>query len=403
MRSHRTIACLAACLAPVALAGCGDAGGSIAAHAGPSAPPPAVVRGDLQPRVLLTGELAAVRAERVVVPRTPSWQVPIRWIADDGSRVRRGDVVVELDNSQFTGDLEQKRLAESAARNELIRQEAEIAGRIADREFAVEQKRVALEKARLAAEVPETLRPRRDFEEDRLTLETARIEHAKAVEDLAATRAAAEAELDVLRAELTNAREEIQVAEDAIDALALRSPADGIFVVAVNPREDRKWQTGDNAWVGAAVARVPDLTAMKVDADLSDVDDGAVLPGMRARCVVDTYPGRDVAGTVTEITPIAQELGRESLRRRFRVTVAVDETDGTWLLPGMSARVEVLPEPLRDRLLVPRFALRVDEDAAAVALLAGGGEAPVRLGPCDAWRCVVEDGLDEGARLRGSG
>jgi hypothetical protein len=68
----------------------------------------------------------------------------------------------------------------------------------------------------------------------------------------------------------------------------------------------------------------------------------------------------------------------------------------------MSAKVEV--EVLRRAgvLLAPRAAL--DRGASpARALLEGGGEAEVRLGPCNAQECVVEGGLAEGTRLRNRG
>jgi hypothetical protein len=67
----------------------------------------------------------------------------------------------------------------------------------------------------------------------------------------------------------------------------------------------------------------------------------------------------------------------------------------------MSVRVEVLGPETKDALLVPRAALRfAGGPAAPRALLAAGGEAAVRLGPCSASECVVESGLTAGTRLR---
>ncbi len=80
-----------------------------------------VRHGTFQQRLLLTGELKATRAAPVIVPRTPNWQMPIRWMEADGAAVTAGQRVLELDNTQFTGDLEQKRLAESKAVNDLMR------------------------------------------------------------------------------------------------------------------------------------------------------------------------------------------------------------------------------------------------------------------------------------------
>ena len=158
--------CVAAiCLVGLLSAACGDGGVTRAAAVADEL----VVRRDaFQQRWLLTGELQAVLADKIGVPRTPSWQMPIRWLADGGIAVNAGDKVLELDNSQFSGELEQKRLAADSSFNELMRKQADVAVQIADSRFQVEQRRIQLEKARLEADVPEQLRSRREHQEKQL-------------------------------------------------------------------------------------------------------------------------------------------------------------------------------------------------------------------------------------------
>jgi multidrug resistance efflux pump len=361
-----------------------------------------VRRGTFRQTALLTGDLKAVRAERIVVPRTPAWQLPIRWMEADGVSVEAGQKILELDNTQFSGELEQKRLAESKALNELIRKEADLAVELADRQFQFDTAAIRLEKARLEAEIPEQVRSRREHQEKQLALARAQVEHEKAVEELEASRRAADAELEELRIALERARKEIRIAEEAIRALTLEAPREGILVVAEHPREGRKLQIGDTVWVGLAVMSIPELSAMKVEARLSDVDDGRVEVGMPARCTLDTYPDLVFTGTVHEITPIAKEQGTESLRRAFSVVVLLDTADPERMRPGMSVKVEVLGPETGNALLVPRAALDLGGENPR-ALLADGSAVEVRLGSCEAMFCVVEEGLEEGARLRARG
>ena len=56
-----------------------------------------VTRGTFQTTILMTGELEAVEAALVVVPRTPLWRMPIRWMEEDGAVVKEGQKVIELD------------------------------------------------------------------------------------------------------------------------------------------------------------------------------------------------------------------------------------------------------------------------------------------------------------------
>lgn len=361
-----------------------------------------VRRGTLEPVILLTGELASIRAERILVPQIRSGgRIPIRWIEADGSRVEAGQKVLELDSTQFSGELDEKRIEASRAQNELMRKRADVALDLDDKRFQVDRTAVELEKAELDAAIPVELRSRREHQEAQLAAERARTEHDKAVEDLEATSRAAEAELEELRLRLEQARNEIRSAEEAIRKLTLTAPRAGILVVHENPMEGRKLQNGDSVWVGLAVMSIPDLSSMKVEARLSDVDDGLIEAGMKAVCTLDTYPDRRFSGVVREIAPVAKEEGNESLRRAFKVDVVLDEVDPERMRPGMSAKVEVLPRAggAAEALLVPRAALDFSGERPR-ALLADGSTAELVLGACDARRCEVTEGLAEGARLR---
>jgi HlyD family secretion protein len=388
--------------AALAAGGCARPGVSrLVPAAGPEEPDLRVRRGDLEGRVLLTGELRAVHAESVVVPRVPRYQTSIRWMEADGAVVKAGQKVVEFDNSSFASDLEEKRLALTQATTELEQKKAEAAGLLAQRELEVVQKRIALEKASADASVPESLLARRDYQERVLALEKARLESAKAEEALRAARRSVEEEETQRGIAIDKARREIDLAESSLGALVQSAPRDGILVVS-NSWDGRKLQIGDPAWVGMTVMEIPDLGEMEVEAALSDVDDGRIRAGMPATCTVDAYADRPIRGAVKEISPIATESRRGGSRRAFRVIVSLEASDPARLRPGMSVKVEVGTGAEKGVLLAPRAALSLDGRTVR-ALLADGEEREVRLGPCGALECVVRSGLSEGERLGSRG
>jgi HlyD family secretion protein len=379
------------------LAGCSGPGARAADAAADGL---TVHRGPFRQRMLLTGELAAERGEALVVPRTHAFQIAIRWMAEDGTLVKAGDPVVSFDNSQFASDLEEKRLSAFDAGSSLERTVAQSKTTAAERRFQVEKARSEVEKARIAAVVPKDLLSLREYQERQLALERARAELAKAEEDLAAQRRGSTADVKIQEISLDKTRREIRIAEQAIDALTLQAPRDGMVLVSDHPWEGRKLQVGDTAWVGMTVATLPDLSSMIVEANLSDVDDGRIAPGMEALCILDAYPGRTYRGRVTEISPVARESRRSLLLRHFPVRIALESADRRRMRPGMSVRVEVLGPEVKDALLVPRQALDLS-GARPRVLLAAGGAAEIRLGPCSATECVVESGVEAGTRLRG--
>jgi multidrug resistance efflux pump len=366
-----------------------------------------VHHGTLQPRLLLTGELEAKRADALSVPQTPSFQVQIKWMAEDGTLVAAGQPVVEFDNSAFTQQLEEKRLAATDAASQLERTMADAATQEADKRFAIDQKRADLAKAQMAAAVPSELVPLWTYQDRQLTLERARAELAKAESDLDAQHKAAAADVAVQRIALDKARREIATAEGAIQALTLKAPRAGIVLASMHPWEGRKIQAGDNVWTGLAVATIPDLSVMRVQAALSDVDDGRIAPGMPVRCTLDAYPGETFLGRIAEISPVARELDRNPVLRYFPVRIELARGDPRRMRPGMSVRVEVETGEVRDAVLAPRAGLALGGAGAARgrgrARLAAGGSVEVRLGACSAAECVVLGGLAPGQRLRAPG
>jgi len=317
---------------------------------------------------------------------------------EDGVAVTAGQKVVELDNTAFAADLEEKQLAIRKEEKEIQQQKAEAEAQAAELEFAVAQRQVELHKAEIDADVPKELVPLREYQEKQLVLERARTAFAKAEEELRSQLNNAAQDIAIRRAALKNSRYDVLVAERAIAELALAAPTDGVLIIGDVRRESRKLQVGDTVWPGYVVARIPDLSEMQVEAELSDVDDGRVVIGMKASVRLDSYPELAFPGVVRDITPVAQETSPRSLRRAFRVRVALEQTDPDRMRPGMAAKVDIEVPGVADALVVPRAALDVRQDPP-VAFLRGGDAVPVTVGRCNALECIVEEGLDDGAFL----
>ena len=359
-----------------------------------------VRRGTFRADVVLTGELRAAAGEELAVPRLPQWQTSIKWIAADGADVRKGDRVVELDNSAFTSNLDAKRQAVAQAEQEQQQKEAEWTADTLQKELDVEKKRVDFEKAKLEAAVPKEIVSARDYQDRQIKLQRATVELAKATSLLKAQHASVGADRANLLLNLQKARRELQTAERAIEELILRAPRDGIVVLRDHPWEGRRLQEGDPVFIGLPLAQFPETSTLRAEAALPDVDDGKVAIGMPATVILDAYPSLVFDGRVSSISAVAQESGRQSLRRVFAVIVALDRIDAARMRPGLSARVVVHATARQNALLAPRAA--IDFSAAKPrARLARGGTATVTLGPCNAQECVVADGVKEGEALRG--
>ena len=357
-----------------------------------------VRRGTFVHDVVLTGELEAARGAAITVPSLPSWQTSIKWLADDGVKVREGDRVAELDNSTFTSDLDARQQAELQALQELQQKTEEWSADVKQKQLDFEKRKSELEKAKIAADIPRDITSARDYEERQMALQRATVEYAKARDVLASQQRAVQADRRNLEIRLQKAQREIRQSEAAIADLVLRAPREGIVVLREHPWEGRKLETGDTVFVGLPLALIPEQDSIRVSVDLPDVDDGQIAVGMPATVALDGYPGTDFKGRVTSISAVAHESARQSLRRAFKVIISLDSIDPERMRPGLSARALIRREAIPDTLIVPRVALDLS-GAEPLASLASGKRVKVSLGSCNAQECVVKSGLEEGQRL----
>ena len=367
-----------------------------------------VHRGHFVRELTLTGEVDAARGEMIAVPNLPSWNTSIKWIADDGTQVHRGDRVVELDNTQFTSGLDAKRQAAAQAEQELQQKDAEAEADLLQKKLDVETKRADYEKTKLDAAVPKEVVSARDYEDRQIKFKRATVELAKARSVLRSQLTAAKSDRANLVLNLQKAQRELQTADDAINALILRAPRDGIAVLKDHPWEGRKLKEGDPVFVGLGLVLIPDPSSIRVTAALPDVDDRKIAEVCRWPSTkhwplesVTPWPARRAsrrrrcsAGSASPLARSSWRLRRrlagrwQSLRRSFRVAIKLGKLDPARMRPGLSARVIIRRGAVDDALLIPRAAV----DSASK-------KKGVRIGDCNDLDCVVLAGLKEGESL----
>ncbi len=398
MSTRRTLLLAVLIVAAVTTIGTLACTGSGAASEPDPGAPLEVTRGELTRRVLLTGRLVAEDAVVLAAPNANVWPLQLRWLAEEGTEVRRGDKVVEFDNSQLITELEEKRIRIAEMTNELASIEARVAGDDGRAAFELEERRAELAEARIDAEVPAGIVARAKYEKRQLELRKAELELTKAERKLRTTREAGRAEIELQRLRIDKARSELRRVEAGITLLSMRAPRGGILIRGQEIREGRSLQAGDTVYPGQVMARLPDLSTLIVRARLFDVDDGRVRAGQPLHATLDAFPEQIFSGRVREVDRIAQQSSRRSLRRFFSVTIDPDAIDIERMRPGMSVKVVIEDAVGEDVLRIPRASLDWSEEQPR-ALRADGAFVPLTLGACNASFCAVAAGVAEGTAL----
>ncbi|MCA9264435.1 MAG: HlyD family efflux transporter periplasmic adaptor subunit [Planctomycetales bacterium] len=314
----------------------------------------------------------------------------ILWIVPDGTEVKKGDKIVELDAAAIEDGINTQRIAVSKARSAMVQAEknfevAQIAVReylegtfVKELEDAETQITIAEENLRSAKnslDYSERMFQRGyiselELESQQFAVKRAQLElnsantvkkvleeftKVKTLEDLKSqvetARAARESEEAAYELEDTK----LKRLEAQLAACTILAPQSGMVVFA-NERGGRFGQQQSGIEEGAAVRdrqtilRLPDLAQMQVKVNVHETKVESLERGMRARIGIQ---GRELLGTVTSIgnQPEATSFFQGNVKE-YATTVRIEgEPDG--LKPGMTAEVEILIAHLTDIISIP--------------------------------------------------
>jgi HlyD family secretion protein len=277
----------------------------------------AVTRGDVVESVEATGTLEAVTTVQV---GTQVSGIIKSLHADYNSRVKKGQVVAELEPSLFQTQVDQ-------AQATVVRLQAD-----------VERARVEVEDTQVK------LRRAQQLWEQQLIAQT----------DLETAQAAArqaEAALKAAHAQVAQSRASLSQAQVNIGHTVIRAPIDGV-VISRNVDVGQTVAASMSAPTLFVIAN--DLAQMRVNASIDEADIGRVREGQAVTFKVDAYPDQTFTGRVSQVRllPVTEQ------NVVSYVTIIDVLNRDLKLKPGMTANVTVEIARADDVLRVPNAALR---------------------------------------------
>jgi len=266
-------------------------------------------------RVRVENITSLVRAPGKIEPRTQvkiSADIPgkvVRLLVKEGDHVVRGQLMLQLDDTQVRAENGQARaaLATALARD----RDAEAALKVASSNFT--RQRALFEK---------TLLSQAEWDQASRAHEMAEVAVTTAREEVARSRAA------------------LDGAQDHLRKGRFEAPIDGV-VSALNVEQGEIVITGTMNNAGTQILTVSDLSRMLVRADVDETDVVDMVVGQKAKITVDAMPDTAFSGTVVEIGNTAKRsaLSAEG-QTNFEVKVVFD-IDVPAVRPGMTADVEI--------------------------------------------------------------
>jgi len=373
---------------------------------GTSLPTAIVTRTTFVDFLQLRGEIRPVRSVILTAPSSGS-DLQIVQLVKNGDKVAAGEVVVEFDPTTQQRTLETKQSELKQAESEIERTEAEQKRRVASAESEVSEAKKAADRARLDVQA-NALRPRIEAEQMLIALSNAD-EHVRELEaKVVGERLAAGADVAMAKQKRDKALFDVRETQRIIGSLQVRAPIGGSVSLLPNfraggpgSRMSPEFKRGDRAWFGAAIAELPDLASVQVNARVDETDRGRIQIGGAARVRVDAVPDRDLTGTLREISVVAKpDFTTWPPVRNFDIVVALADSDPR-LRSGMSASARIELDGVGVVLVVPIGAMFQRGTATVVYVVNGGAVEPRAVTVLRRGRdqVAIASGVHEGERI----
>ena len=360
-------------------------------------------RGEFRVTVTTSGELKAREFVQITAPpnaqQAGAYQMKISSIVPEGTVVKKGDVVAELDRSVVAAKLQDVTLAlqkaEAQYEEALLDSTLNLSTareNIRTMELGLEEKRLAKEEA-----VYEAPTVRRQAEID---YEKAERQLAQAKSDYETKTDQARAKMREVGTEVSRQRALLKVIQDVMAGFTIRAPAPGMLIYVKEQWSGKKRTTGSQvtAW-DPAVGTLPDLAKMESVTYVNEIDVRKVAVGQPAVITLDADPAKKLTGKVTNVANVGEQRPNSDAKV-FEVKIQVEQSDST-LRPGMTTGNVIETLKLDTALYVPLEALGSDSGVAYVYKQSGGRvlKQEVVTGAMNDDEVVVEQGLAEGDRV----
>jgi RND family efflux transporter MFP subunit len=185
----------------------------------------------------------------------------------------------------------------------------------------------------------------------------------------------------------------VDIARERLDKTRIRSPFDALVVA-------RMIEVGQMLGAGQPVLTVADMTPMRVKIYLSEKEYVRLDRDDPVSITMETFPENNLTGRIDRISIKADER-----TNTFGVEILVDNP-GLLLKAGMTARVRITADTLKNAILIPQSTVQYKRDRQEVFVIGEGQRAEPRqvtLGRAIADRIHVLGGLIPGDQLVVSG
>jgi HlyD family secretion protein len=289
----------------------------------------------------------------------------------EGDRVKRGQMLAQLENVQPAADMDATQASLEAARTDAVAAEAALNTSAADLNRAKsDAERSDLDWSRAQGLYKDALISKSDYDMQKAAHQTAVAGLAQAQ----ARVAQAKAQKDSADRRIRQADANLTHANDVLKKTAYQAPFDGV-ITNLPVREGETVVIGIQNSPGSTLMTLADMSVITAEVKVDETDIVNVRMGQPAQVTIDAIPKKIFNAVVTEIgdnamvrstgVSTSQQTSTSQEAKDFKVVVTLQDPPED-LRPGLSATAKITTATRGNALTIPIQALTVRRQADLV-------------------------------------
>ena len=321
-----------------------------------------VKRGEFKVTVTTAGELRALKFVQITGPsnmqQAGAYQVKIASIVPEGTTVKEGDVVADLDRSTLASAMSDVSLALTKAQAVFEQAMLDSTLNLSKAREDMRTLELTMEEQKLAKEQASFEAPSVKRQAD-ISLEKATRALAQAKLDYKTKTEQAKAKMREVGADLDRQKNKLKVIQDVMAQFTIKAPAAGM-VIYMKDWNGKKRVVGSQvtAW-DPNVATLPDLTHMESVTYVNEIDVRKLVVGQPVTLTIDADANKKLTGKVVQIANVGEQRPNSDAKV-FEVHVEVAQADTT-LRPGMTTGNGIETFRVKDALFLPLEAVASEQ------------------------------------------
>ncbi|NOZ24216.1 MAG: efflux RND transporter periplasmic adaptor subunit [Planctomycetes bacterium] len=311
---------------------------------------------------------------------------------DEGDHVKRGDLLAEIEHKKLQYQVD--KAASMVAIAEASLAKAKVPYRpeeIRSLEANLDRAKAGLEDAKLDLDRARDLLKSRtisqgDWDDAQSSYRIKSAEYADALEKLNLAKSGGRKEdVQIAEAELRERQSDLNLAKENLSDTRITCELTGIV-------SERYVSRGERVTEGSSITKVVDISKIKVEIYVPEVDYDRIRIGNSARIMFRPFPTRKFKGTVT-----LKGVSADQRTRTFKIELTIDNPDER-IRPGMTADVTLTWATRPSVIAIPEQALLTANGDTYVYLAEHGTAVRrnVKHGLRQHGLVIIAEGLSEG-------